>query len=83
MKGKDSLQKSYLSQKKIFDDCRNKKLANINAEIQKCDEKAKKLIAHASALKEARTSRETEEFESFESFRLKAEQASQAAKSKS
>lgn len=70
MKSEAALQKSYQTQKEIFETARSKRISNRQKQIADLDRK----ISHLSSLREklllANTSER--EFESFESFRQKA-----------
>lgn len=79
MKNQIKLQQSYASQKRIFDEARERRISNRQNEIQKINKKISELEAHKAKLQTA--NQNEKEFESFDSFRLRSEQ--QAAKQSS
>lgn len=74
MKNQTKLQQSYASQKKIFDEARERRISNRRIEIEKIDKKISELNAHKAKLQAA--NQNEKEFESFDSFRLRSEQQS-------
>lgn len=72
MKNPIKLQQSYASQKKIYDEARERRIINRTKEIEKIDKKISELQAHKAKLQTA--NQNEKEFESFDSFRLRSEQ---------
>lgn len=72
MKNQIKLQKSYASQKQIFDEARERRISNRNREIENISRKISELEAHKAKLQQANLAER--EFESYDSFRLRAEQ---------
>lgn len=71
MKGNEALTRSYKLQKEIFEEARDRRVRNRNAQIEKIQTKINNLQAILKKLESQ--NKEEKEFESFESFRRKAE----------
>lgn len=72
MKGYDSLLKSYLKQKEVFEEAKARRISNRRIQIEKITQKIIDLETARDKL--IHQNQQEKEFESFESFRAKSEE---------